>query len=510
LTDAMRALLASERRGQAAVSTFLVGAIALVALLVVEQRGLHRVLPAVACLVGLVMWSEPLTRWRNLLAGLFLVILFIPMARYTLPGNLPFQLEPYRVIVAGLALVWVVSLLADRRVKLRRTGFDVPLMLVLLTAFLSDIANPSRVRSLSSEVLKGETFLLSFFIVLYIVVSLVRTRADFRFLVKLLAAGGGVVAVFSIIERRVGYNVFNHLSSIFPFLQFNGQDEQFREGRLRVLASSQHPIALSVLFVILLPLVLYLARREGRRWMIVAGLYVIAIFSTASRTGIIGLLVLCIVYLCLQPRTVLRAWPLAVPVLAAVHVAAPGAIGTLRALFNPTTLVSQQTEVTVGNDAYGSGRLTDLRPSLGEWSNKPLLGVGYATRIVTGLRANARILDDQWLGTLLETGYLGFLAWIWLFVRSVRRLIRAASAEGDTDDGWLLTGLTGAILAFAVTMAFYDAFSFIQNVFVCFILFGLSAALLNLKSTEATATEENRRLSGDSELSTRSPHPTPA
>jgi O-antigen ligase len=216
---------------------------------------------------------------------------------------------------------------------------------------------------------------------------------------------------------------------------------------------------------------------------------VIAIFATASRTGIIGLLILGIVYLCLQPRTVLRAWPLALPVLAAVHVAAPGAIGTFRELFNPSSLVSEQTAVTAGNDAYASGRLTDFGPTLGEWSNKPLLGVGFYTRIVNGPKANARILDDQWLATLLETGYFGFLAWIWLFVRSIRRLARAASSEGDTDDGWLLTGFVAAISAFAVTMGFYDAFSFVQNVFVCFILLGLSAAFVNLRTHEANSAE---------------------
>src|SRR6185312_4210253 len=132
---------------------------------------------------------------------------------------------------------------------------------------------------------------------------------------------------------------------------------------------------LSVLFVVLLPLVLYLARRDGRRWLVVAGLYTVAIFSTASRTGIIGLLVLGLVYLALQPRTVLRSWPLAIPLLAAIHVAAPGAIGTLRASFNPSTIVTDQSTVIAGDDAYASGRLTDLSPSLKEWSNKPLFGV---------------------------------------------------------------------------------------------------------------------------------------
>lgn len=479
----MRGIALGGRRGGAAAPAFLVGAIALVAVLVFENWGLQPILPLVACVAVLAGWTRQLTRWRNLLAGLLLVILFIPIKRYNLPGNLPFQLEPYRIVVAGLALLWVLAMLADPAVRLRRTRLDAPLLMILLTAFLSDLVNLSRVRQISSDVLKGQTFFVSFFVVLYLVVSLVRSRRDLTFIVQLLGAGGGVIAASAIIERRTGYNIFDHLHRLFPILHFEGSGEQFRDGRLRVLASSQHPIALSVLFVLLLPLAIYLARRD-RRWLVVSMIYVVAIFTTASRTGIIGLLVLLIFYLILQPRSVLRAWPLLIPLLVIVHIAAPGAIGTVRATMTPSGMIAEQSAVTVGDDAYASGRLTDIGPSLSEWSRKPLLGEGFSTRIPTGPNANARLLDDQWLGTLLETGYFGFLAWVWLFVRSVRRLARAAIREGDTDEGWLLTGFAASIAAFAVTMFFYDTFSFVQNVFMAFILLGVSAAYLEIRETE--------------------------
>jgi hypothetical protein len=462
----------------------LTGVIALTAVAVVEERGLHRGVPLLALIALVTPWISVLTRWRTLLSGLLLIILFVPMSRYTLGGALPFKLEPYRIYVAALALGWLLSILVDRRVRLRRSAFDAPLLTILGISVLSEIANPSRVKELFSVVLKGQTFFISFFVVYFLIISLVRTRLDVQFFVRVLAWGGAVVAFFGIIERRTGYNIFNHLQSFFPFLQFQGGGEQFRSGRLRVLASSQHPIALSVLLVILLPLVLYLARCSGRKWLLIAGLYIVAIFTTASRTGIIGLVILTIVYLALQPRTVLRAWPAVIPLLAVVHIAAPGAIGTIRELFNPSTLVSSQATVTVGNDAYGSGRLTDLKPTLGEWSNHPLLGIGFATRIVVGPGTNARLLDDQWLDTLLETGWAGYLAWIWLFGRSVGRLARQALSEGDTPDGWLLTGFAGSIAAFAVTMGFYDALSFVQNVFILFIIVGLAGALLNARADE--------------------------
>ena len=64
---------------------------------------------------------------------------------------------------------------------------------------------------------------------------------------------------------------------------------------------------------------------------------------------------------------------------------------------------------------------------------RPLLGEGFGTRVVDativrttvpkgpGLDPNVRILDNQWLGTLLETGAVGFFGWAWLFTRALRR-----------------------------------------------------------------------------------------
>jgi hypothetical protein len=70
-------------------------------------------------------------------------------------------------------------------------------------------------------------------------------------------------------------------------------------------------------------------------------------------------------------------------------------------------------------------------------------------------------------------------AWLWLFVRSIRRLSREAR-EDDSDRGWLLVGLTASLTAFAVGMLSYDAFSFIQVTFMVFIFLGLADRALAL------------------------------
>ena len=78
---------------------------------------LAMLLVAIAVLV-----DNPVLGWRGLVTGLLLIILFIPIRRYVLPGGMPFQLEPYRLYVMLLVGGWVLSLFVDP-VSVRRDRF---------------------------------------------------------------------------------------------------------------------------------------------------------------------------------------------------------------------------------------------------------------------------------------------------------------------------------------------------------------------------------------------------
>ena len=90
------------------------------------------------------------------------MILFIPIRRYKLPGDAGFSLEPYRLIVALILAGWAAALLVDTRVRLRRSGLELPIALILLTILASVVMNPERAGSLQSAVLKAVTFMISF------------------------------------------------------------------------------------------------------------------------------------------------------------------------------------------------------------------------------------------------------------------------------------------------------------------------------------------------------------
>lgn len=464
----------------------LLPAAALVALAaaVVSGRGLHLVVPAAAAAGIASLPRVGVPGWRRLVVGLVAIVLYVPIRRYTVGTGLPFQLEPYRLYVIVLTLGWAASLLVDPAVRFRRTGLGVPVALVATAALLSDLVNPGRIggQQLGSEVVKSLTFFLSFLVVLLLVASVLTRIDDVEAVLRALAAGGGALAVLGLVEAATGFDVFAHLHAIAPFLHKNPAPylpEDIRGGRLRIIASAQHPIALSALFAILLPVAVYVARQQRTRlWTLNAFLLVLGVFATESRTGIVMLLVIGVVYLRLRPRETRRLWRWVLPAVVVIHLAVPGSLGALRASFFPVGGIVSQEEAGAGT--HGSGRLADLGPSLAEWRLKPLFGEGYGTRIPDiGPKQNAAILDDQWLGTLLETGVVGVAAWLVLLGSAYRRLARAARSD-TSERGWLYAGLAASVASFGVGMATYDAFSFIQVTLVFFLLLALGSAALRL------------------------------
>jgi polysaccharide biosynthesis protein PslJ len=451
---------------------------------------------AAAVLVTIVAATRVTTiSWPKLIGALILIILLIPIRRYSLPGTLPIQLELYRLFVVFLVLGWFASLMVDSRTQFRKTGFEGPLLVILGAAFASVVANAGRVATASSEVGKSLMFLLSFVLVLYLCVSVIRRLDAVDFLAKTLVAGGGLVALSALVEARTGYNAFNHLSRVMPFLHDLGEVGGYtRAGtaKARVFGSAQHPIALSAALVMLTPLALYLYRRyRQRRWLICAVLLAAACAATISRTGILMFVVVAVVFLWLRPREVRRMWPLLFVVPIAIHFALPGTLGAIKQSFLPAGgLLAEQ---RASADTAGSGRLADLGPGLREWSHQPILGQGYGTQVVDltkgGVASN--ILDNQWLGTLIGTGIIGFFGWLWFFVRAIRRF-GAEARRDDSERGWLLTAIAASIAAFAVGMITFDAFAFIQVTFLMFILVGLGAALLAEPPTPLAMRERRR------------------
>ena len=494
----MRTLVA-VRRDPAAL--LVVGSLGLLVGAVVMGRDIKLVGPIVVLIAIIATLYRSLFRWHSLVGLILAVVLFVPIGRYKLPGSLPFNLELYRVVVALVVTIWLASLLVDTRVRWHSTPFDLPLLLLLACVFMSEIANPDRVNLYGSQVAKTMTFFMSFVLVYYIVATQVRRRQSIDFLLRFLTVGGALIGALGIVERRTHFNAFNHLHAILPFLTYEPNDSSlaylFRGGDLRAIGPAQQPIALGAMLVLILPISVYLTRTRGRHWIIASVFLLAGALATGSRTALSMILAEFILFLIIKPRETKRLLPLVVPAIVVVHVLAPGALGGLKsALFPKGGLVAEQTRLAVNaNPQLAGGRIRQIRPMVTEASHHPFFGEGLGTRL-TGFDTkdrNAPILDDQWLNNLLDVGFIGFALWIWLFVRSIRMLLRRARESSGDGDEWLFLGLAASIFSFAIGMLTFDAFSFTQVYFVFWILLGLSAAVLAVPATSAVTSRARLR-----------------
>jgi O-antigen ligase len=441
----------------------------------------------VAFLLVLAAWRHVLLAWPTLLALIVCVILFIPVRRYTVGAGLPFSLEPYRLLIAIVLAAWLCALLVDPKTRFRATGLEPP-VLALFGAIVASLAvNFGRVAALQGTVIKGLTFFLSFFFIMYFVSSVVTTRRAIDRMAMLLVAGGTFIAIAAVAEWKTGTNWFNGLDRLIPGLEYQEFAQVTTPGRgdrVRAYASAQHSIALGAALAMVMPLAIYLYRRtQHKLWMVAAAILTFGALATGSRTAVIMLATTLVVFLRLKWRQTVRLLPLLLPLMMAVQVVMPGTLGTFRAVFFPANGLVAEEQGDAGQT--GSGRLADVGPSLEEWGRTPLFGQGFGTRLPTDSdgQVNAIILDDQWLSSLLEIGAVGFVALLWLFLRATKRL-RHRARTNDSPHGWLLTALSAAITAYAIGMITYDAFSFIQVTFLLFIVLGLAAAALRIPDTE--------------------------
>lgn len=426
------------------------------------------------------------TGWRYAIVALVLMIWLIPIRRYRLPVELPFNLEPYRIWVLVLAGLLVVSVMTGR-LRLSASGHGKALALLAVAAVAAQIVNSDRISEagLSTPALKSLSYFLSVLLVFLIVSSVVSSREDLDAVVVALVLGAAVVAVAALCEARLNRNLFDNLENWIPLLEQTGEDRyNYRGGRLRIRASAQHPIALGAALIMLVPLAVYLVRRATgvRRglWLLIALLIAAGAVGTVSRTVGLMLAAMLLVTLVLRPRQLLRLSPLLLVLAVGAQLAAPGSVRQMYRAFTPQEgLVSEQSRRP---GVEGSGRVADLEPGLQEWRERPIFGRGLGTGVSTAQPAaldpldeaveTQLIFDNEYLGALVALGAFGMIALLWFIWGAVVKLALAARRIVDLA-GDFLAACAAATAGFAVGLLTYDAFAFVQVTF----LFCVVAAL---------------------------------
>lgn len=287
---------------------------------------------------------------------------------------------------------------------------------------------------------------------------------------------GALGALVGVMQFAIDFDVSQYMR--LPGLRWNTEVGGFAtrgfDDFSRVRGFARHPIEFGVVLATLLPAALHAVTEmddygRRRRWL-VAGLLAFAIPLSVSRSAIVAVVVVSITFaLGWSWQQRLRALGLGLVAIVVFQVVTPGLLGTIRSSFT-----------NFGNDDSVSGRTEDYEAVGTYVSERPWFGRGPDTFIPS----RYRVLDNQYLMTLIDSGFVGLTALAVLMLTAIGSAVRVASAGPDPRTKSLARALSAGLIAMLFTFATFDALSFPLYTGLIMVWIGCVGALSRLTADE--------------------------
>jgi polysaccharide biosynthesis protein PslJ len=317
-------------------------------------------------------------------------------------------------------------------------------------------------------------------------------------LIRRVVFGATAMAALGMTQFFTGLNATKYivipgLSSQQPFTDLLGRDSFNRPS-----ATAAHPLEFAAVLAVALPLAVHQARYappgrlRRRRWLQVA-VIAATLPMTVSRTAILGLVAGGIVVLCTWPKRDRRlAYLVSLGAAVVMEGLVHGLLGTIKGLF-----------LGIGSDSSAqerTGAFTHAAPLI---ASHPWLGQGFGTF----LPQNLFYTDDQYLNSLIQTGVIGLLALIGLFLTAWATARRVRRLTADEQTRHLAQCLAASIAVAAVSFATFDALSYEIFTGLTFLLIGCIGALWRLTSSDVAAGRLAPGVPDDRNSARRAGHP---
>lgn len=410
-----------------------------------------------------------------LLAGFMAMLFLVPIDSTEVLIHLPVDSWIDRLAVVGIVLAWILlggdqrALMRTRRSRL----FPAAVCVFVALAVLSLLLDASRIVNVNQLSLAEKRFFLlgAFLVMSWFTMTALRFE-DLRGFASYLIGLGILMAVGILYERHTGYNVFYGWSAALlkPIATVAAAPTNIHpafgtEGRVVVVGPTQHGLAATTMLVVVMPfaLVRVFDARSRRAWLVNAAAFATMLAAAASTDEKTALLVpvAVVAYLAwYRPRHVLRLAPIGLVLLVGmVHLASPGALGTL---FSASTVESSST----------NHRLADIEDVTPDVLAHPLFGRGFGTLNIEETNV-FRINDNEYIDQIWEVGIVGLLAYVFMIVAPVLIARRAIRGRDPTVEPLALAASAGCV-AYLVVNALFDAMSFPQAPYMFFIVAALT------------------------------------
>jgi len=405
------------------------------------------------------------------LAGFLVMVWLLPFDSVSLPIPLPLEAKLDRPVLLGIVALWALSLTAARRSpRLRLSPVHYCFAAFILIAVVSLVQGADiTVRLGEFELGVRKLALLLSYATLFVIVASSVRPGEVKPFMKLVCGLAALTALGVLWEYRTEFNVFYELTSkVLPVSLPAELGNVDSLGRRSIIGPTIHPLAPAMMMACAMPyaLITMLDKRELRDkviWGALAGLMFAAALSTGRKTSLIAPLVAVIVLVAFRPRMLRQLLPVAVGLFVIAHIAAPGALGSVGDAILPQNLFNTDSAMNRQSD-YSA-----IRPDV---IDHPFLGRGYETYD----QKKYRILDNQYLTTMIGTGALGVIAYFSIFLSIFLIAFRVARNRRG-DDGSIAIAIAATTAALALGSALFDLLAFPQIPYLLCFFAGFAVVL---------------------------------
>jgi O-antigen ligase len=405
----------------------------------------------------------------------YLILLFIIPSDRTI-GGLGAAGSPAVLFGVVALVIWTwyqLSRPVSDAVRVRRP-VHIALYLLLATASVSYVVamlSPRPGIEINAADL-GILRLLSGAGILLIASDGIRDSDRLRLLLRRLVFAGSLLATLGIVQFATKQSFVDSITIPGFVTTQDFSAVQDRSGFARAAGTATNPLEYAFVLSMILPFAVTLAlddrTRAGiRRWL-PAALIAFALALSGSRSGILGLAVGLLVLFPTWSRSIkIRAAIVAVIGVGAIYVAVPGMVGAVRDLF-----------LDVGSDPSAASRTGSYDIAVSFIERNPLVGRGFGTFL-----PEYRILDNQWLMSLIELGIIGTTILAGLIVTTIVCVVISRRWHASSLQRQVGQAVFASIASGAVLMAFFDVFSFRLSFGVFFFVIGLGGASWRIGQT---------------------------
>lgn len=398
--------------------------------------------------------------------ALFLASIFLlPIDATQLKIHLPFSSESDRFYAAFVILVWAIGLVTAKRsgrLRLRPRGWATAMLVFFMIAIVSIVLNFDRITNLGEwQTAEKRLVLLITLVALFAVFSVSLRVTELRAFGVLIVVLASITALGTIYEEKAHDNLFystassllSPIAEVEPAPTEAGSDPS-APGRPMISGPTRHALSLATILGMAVPFAVVFAAgapstRRKLLWGALALLIIAGALVTQRRSGLIVPAVAIASLFAIRPRQFLPLIPIALAVMVVGFVVKGGSI----------SVVSQLTGSE--NKASDEGRTSDYEAVVPDVLSHPAIGRGYGT--LDSLKSDTyRIFDNEYLGELYQTGFLGLLAFIALILTPVVIAVRYAARRDNPLRGPPALAAAAGCLAFAVAASLYDILTFPQ------------------------------------------------